>query len=144
MTDRCYPDLPVLLVDNEELVLAGESKVLKAAGINNLLFCQDPREVLPLPAQTEVEAVLLDIARPHISGDLLLTEILAIYPQLPVIIVTVSDDIDIAVRCMKAGAFDYMVKAVEPSRLVSGLQPDKHNPDSTALDITSGYKGGTQ
>ena len=117
-----YPEFPVLLVDDEEQVLSSASKVLKSTGINNLLLCQDSREVMPLLAETEVEAILLDISMPHLSGDVLLTEIRETCPQIPVIIVTASDDIEIAVRCMKAGAFDYMVKAVEPSRLISGLR----------------------
>ena len=41
---------------------------------------------------------------------------------MPVIIVTASADVEAAVRCMKAGASDYMVKPVEPSRLVSGVR----------------------
>ncbi len=117
-----YPEFPVLLVDDEEQVLSSASKVLKSTGINNLLLCQDSREVMPLLAETEVEAILLDISMPHLSGDVLLGEIRETFPQIPVIIVTASDDIEIAVRCMKAGAFDYMVKAVEPSRLISGLR----------------------
>ena len=117
-----YPEFPVLLVDDEEQVLSSASKVLRSTGINNLLLCQDPREVMPLLAETEVEVILLDISMPHLSGDHLLAEIRETFPHIPVIIVTASDDIEIAVRCMKVGAFDYMVKAVEPSRLISGLR----------------------
>jgi len=117
-----YPEFPVLLVDDEEQVLSSASKVLKSTGINNLLLCHDSREVMPLLAETEVEAILLDISMPHLTGDVLLEQIREAFPQIPVIIVTASDDIDIAVRCMKTGAFDYMVKAVEPSRLIGGLR----------------------
>lgn len=112
----------VLLVDDEPSVLSSESKVLKGAGISRLLTCQDSREVMPLLAEREVEVILLDIAMPHLPGDVLLGRIREAYPQIPVIIVTASEDIEVAVRCMKAGAFDYMIKAVEPSRLVSGVQ----------------------
>jgi len=122
MNSGAAPELPVLLVDDEEAVLSGMAKVLTAAGMGNLLTCQDPRRVLALLETREVEAVLLDLAMPHLSGDALLERIHELYPQIPVIIVTASDDIDTAVRCMKQGAFDYMVKAVEPSRLISGVQ----------------------
>jgi DNA-binding NtrC family response regulator len=122
MPIRKYPDLPVLLIDDEDAVLSAESRVLQSAGINNLLACSDAREVMPLLEKLRVEVVLLDIAMPHITGDLLLQQIRELYPETPVIIVTASDDIEVAVRCMKAGAFDYMVKAVEPSRLISGIR----------------------
>ena len=116
------PEFPVLLIDDEEQVLSSASKVLRSAGINNLLLCHDSREVISLLADKEVEVILLDISMPHISGDVLLMEIRETFPQIPVIIVTASDDIEIAVRCMKAGAFDYMIKAVEPSRLIGGIK----------------------
>ncbi len=117
-----YPEFPVLLVDDEEQVLSSAAKVLGSMGINNLLLCNDSREVMALLTKNEIEAILLDISMPHITGDVLLETIREAFPQIPVIIVTASDDIEIAVRCMKMGAFDYMIKAVEPSRLIGGLR----------------------
>ncbi len=121
MKNEVFPEQPVLIVDDEEAVLSSMSKVLKSEGIGNLLTCSDSREVLALIGQKEVEVILLDIAMPHLTGDVLLKQILELYPQIPVIMVTATDDIGMAVRCMKAGAFDYMVKVVEPSRLSSGV-----------------------
>ena len=116
------PELPVLLVDDEPTVLSSMEKILKSAHFDNLRTCSDPREVLPLLEQQEADAILLDIAMPHLTGDLLLKQIHQLYPHIPVIIVTASEDIDMAVACMKEGAFDYMIKAVEPNRLISGVQ----------------------
>lgn len=115
-------DLPVLLVDDEEAILASISKVLSASGIGPLLSCSDSREVLPLLERQQVEVILLDLAMPYLRGEVILERLRQEHPEIPVIIVTASDDLDIAVRCMKQGAFDYMVKAVEPSRLVSGVK----------------------
>jgi DNA-binding NtrC family response regulator len=116
------PEFPVLLVDDEPAVLSSMTKILKSAGIDNLHTCSDPREVLPFLQQQEAEVIVLDIMMPHITGDALLKTIHEEYPHIPVIIVTASEDIDMAVGCMKEGAFDYMVKAVEPNRLTSGIQ----------------------
>jgi two-component system, NtrC family, nitrogen regulation response regulator GlnG len=121
MMKMTNPELPVLLVDDEESILSGEVKALRASGINNLLKLSDPREVMPLLEKNEVEAVLLDIRMPHIPGDELLLKIREKFPEIPVIIITASDEIELAVKCIKAGAFDYMVKAVEPGRLISGI-----------------------
>ena len=122
MNPLSIPDHPILLVDDEPSVVSSEEKLLNSSGLDNIITCCDPREVMPLLAKSEVEVVLLDIGMPHISGDVLLSDIRELYPHIPVIIVTASDDIETAVRCMKAGAFDYMVKAVEPSRLTSGVR----------------------
>jgi DNA-binding NtrC family response regulator len=117
-----YPEQPVLLVDDERAVLAGEARVLAAAGINNVVSCGDPREVMALLARTGFDAVLLDITMPGLSGEKLLELIREHRPELPVIMVTALADVDAAVRCIRAGAFDYMVKPVEPSRLASGVR----------------------
>jgi len=116
------PELQVLLVDDEPSVLSSMTKILKSAGIDNLHTCSDSREVLPYMQRQETEGIVLDITMPHITGDVLLRQIHERYPHIPIIIVTASEDINMAVGCMKEGAFDYMVKAVEPNRLTSGVQ----------------------
>ena len=44
------------------------------------------------------------------------------FPQIPVIVVTATDDLETAVACMRSGAFDYLTKPVEPSRLWSAVR----------------------
>jgi DNA-binding NtrC family response regulator len=69
-----------------------------------------------------VEAILLDLKMPYISGDELLPTIVADFPDVPVIVITGADDVETAVNCMKSGAFDYMVKPVEKNRLLTGVK----------------------
>lgn len=66
--------------------------------------------------------MLLDLWMPHVSGEELLRQIAAEYPDVPVVIVTGADDVETAVKCMKQGALDYIVKPVEKSRLVSSVK----------------------
>ena len=69
------------------------------------------------------ELVLLDLAMPGgPSGKELLFAIKDEYPETAVIIITASDDIKSAIECMKGGASDYMVKAVEKERLLRGVK----------------------
>jgi DNA-binding NtrC family response regulator len=116
------PENPILIVDDEPAVIDSLGLMLRSNGIDNILTCTDSREVMDILRGGEFELVLLDLAMPHISGDTLLAAIREEMPQVPVIIVTGSNEVKEAVECMKAGAFDYMVKAVEESRLVSGVR----------------------
>jgi len=109
--------LPVLLVDDEAQILKSYSVMLRSAGIKNVLTLDDSAEVMPLLARQDVAAIVLDLSMPRLSGTELLPEIAANYPMVPVVILTAVNEIETAVECMKAGAFDYMVKPVEPSRL---------------------------
>jgi DNA-binding NtrC family response regulator len=92
------------------------------AGLNNLITCQDSRLVMDLLAKHPVEVMLLDLTMPHMDGRQLLDKVQQEYPEIPVIIVTGAVDVETAVLCMKSGAFDYVVKPVDPERLVSAVQ----------------------
>ena len=109
--------LPVLLVDDEAQILKSYSIMLRSAGIKQVLTLDDSAEVMPLLAKQEVAAIVLDLSMPRLPGIELLPEITANYPMVPVVILTAVNELETAVECMKAGAFDYMVKPVEPSRL---------------------------
>ena len=122
MTATTYPHLPVLIIDDEIQALNSFETVLHSARINNCLHCQDSRDVIPLLAKQEVDVILLDLRMPHLSGEQLLPTITCEYPQIPVIIITAADDVETAVNCMKSGAFDYLVKPVEKSRLIAGVK----------------------
>jgi DNA-binding NtrC family response regulator len=112
----------VLMIDDEPEVLEAQKMTLRTAGIGNVITLDDGREVLPLLREKEVGVVLLDLTLPHISGEELLRRITDEFPSLPVIVVTATDDIDTAVSCIKNGAVDYMVKAVERTRLIKGVE----------------------
>lgn len=122
MNNAVFPPAPVLIVDDEENVLEVITETLSSKGINNTISCQDSRKVMAILSAHEIEIVLLDLIMPHVSGDKLLPEITGNFPEIPVIILTGLNDLSTAVECMKAGAFDYMVKAVEESRLISGVK----------------------
>ena len=122
MSSKHYPDCPVLIVDDEEHVVASQEDVLKSHGITNLMSTTDSREVAGILSGNEVELVLLDLRMPHVQGEEILEQIRDEYPQVPVIIVTGSAEIEVAVQCMRGGAIDYMVKPVEENRLVSGVK----------------------
>jgi len=122
MNVSLYPGLPVLMVDDETQALDSFETALLLASINHIIRCQDSREVMPLLSSQEIEVMLLDLSMPHISGGELLPLVTKDFPEIPIIIITGSNDVETAVECMKSGAFDYMVKPVEKSRLISGVK----------------------
>jgi two-component system nitrogen regulation response regulator GlnG len=115
-------DLPILLVDDEPQLLRSASIVLRAAGMPQVTTLDDSRGVLPLLAERDIGVLVLDLTMPHISGQTLLGQIAADHPDVPVILLTATNDLDTAVQCMQAGATDYLVKPVEADRLVSSVK----------------------
>ncbi|MCK4503518.1 MAG: sigma-54-dependent Fis family transcriptional regulator [Desulfuromonadales bacterium] len=123
MEVKLYPSFEVLLVDDELPWLRSLSLTLEGpGGITNLSQCADSRKVMSILEQNDIGLVLLDLTMPHLSGEELLEQIVAEYPQVRVIILSGMNQLETAVNCMRAGAFDYFVKAVDEERLVDGVQ----------------------
>lgn len=122
MNETRAPELPVVLLDDEPQLLHSASVVLRTSGIAEVSTLDDSRALLPLLARQKVGVLVLDLSMPHISGQALLEEVAAAYPDIPVILMTATNDLDTAVQCMQAGAIDYLVKPVEKNRLVSSVK----------------------
>ena len=115
-------DLPVVLVDDEEDILFGASYLLNSHGIQTVTTLCDAREIMPFLQSEKAGVIVLDLFMPYISGTELLPQIIQNYPDVPVIVMTASQEIKTAVSCMSEGAFDYLVKPVEESRFVSSVR----------------------
>jgi two-component system, NtrC family, nitrogen regulation response regulator GlnG len=115
-------ELPALLVDDEPQLLHSASIVLRSAGLREVITLDDSRAVMAVMAERDVGAVVLDLTMPHMPGQVLLEQLATDYPDVPVIVMTATNDVETAVQCMQAGAVDYLVKPVEQSRLVSSVK----------------------
>lgn len=126
MNTDVFPKKPVLIVDDEARALDSFEIALFSHGIDNIICCQDSREVMSILMEKEIGMILLDLAMPHITGEQLLKQVTCDFPEIPVVIVTGYNELERAVDCMKDGAFDYLVKPIEGSRIAtivrSGLE----------------------
>jgi DNA-binding NtrC family response regulator len=146
MTKTLYPALPLLMVDDDASWLRSMTLTLaRKAGINHVVSLTDPREILPLLQQKRVSMVLLDYTMPYLTGEQLLEQFARDYPEIPVIVLTGRDQVELAVRCMKLGAFDYFVKTVEDERLLAGIQRALRLTElqQENLRLQDGYMDGT-
>jgi len=119
MGQHSHQALSVVLVDDEEEVLFSSSVLLETHGVAPVVTMADGRELLPHLEQHGAGVVVLDLFMPHVSGVQLLPEIVQRHPEIPVVVMTASQEVETAVACMKEGAFDYLVKPMEESRYVS-------------------------
>lgn len=116
------PVNPILLVDDEEHFLLSVELAISSQGLKNIETCKDSAKVMDMLAAKKYSLVVLDINMPHLSGLDLLPAIRNQFPDLPVIIITAVNDVESAVFCMKEGAFDYLVKPIDNTRLVTTIK----------------------
>ena len=122
MSATPYPTFGILLVDDEPDWLGSLSLTLEScAGISNITTCSDSRQVMEILDKGDMGLVLLDLTMPHLSGEELLERISERHPEIAVIVISGLNQLEIAVRCMKKGAFDYFVKTDDQDRMIGGV-----------------------
>lgn len=112
----------ILLIDDEQQILNTTKLSLQASGLKGVITLSDSSLAMTLLTQEPVAVIVLDLRMPKLSGLELLPQIVKTYPDIPVILITANDEIDTVVEAMKLGAFDYLVKPVEASRLVAAVR----------------------
>jgi DNA-binding NtrC family response regulator len=115
-------DQHVLLVDDDPQFLLSSGVALRTAGVSPVVTIEDSRQVISFLEGRGAAVVVIDLTMPHLSGRELLPRLRERYPELPVIVMTGRNEVDVAVECMRTGAFDYLVKPVEPARFVSCIR----------------------
>lgn len=117
----CIPAHPILIIDDLKTTVAVITGMLSKAGIDNVISCTDSRVAMDCFYRHDVATVLLDLKMPHVDGESLLQKIKKQFPEIPVIVVTGKTEVEVAVNCMKSGAFDYISKPIDAGRLVSAV-----------------------
>jgi DNA-binding NtrC family response regulator len=121
------PSFPILLLDDDPAWLSSfQFMLMRIAGINNILTCQDSRQIFDIIDQNDIGLVIIDLGMPHVTGNEVLERIKAAHPDVQVIILTGIDEVEEVVCCMKAGAFDYYVKSWSEERLIKGIMHAIH------------------
>jgi DNA-binding NtrC family response regulator len=114
-------DIPILIVDDEEAILESEALALQINGHSNVITCTDSRKALDILREHPFCLAVLDITMPHMDGIELLSRITENHPDATAIMMTGLNDVDTAVRCLKKGAFDYLLKPIDQDRFVTSI-----------------------
>ena len=80
--------------------------------------CENSRQALNLINDFDIALVLLDLNMPALDGKQLLRDIREHAPYVRVIVLTGLDETDIAVECMKQGAYDFITKTSSTDQLL--------------------------
>jgi len=98
----------ILVVDDEHGVRQSFYMVLKDEF--NVLLAESGTEAIDVFSKNSVDLILLDILLPDIDGIELLERLKELDPNTEIIMVTAVKEIQIAVKAIKLGAYEYIAK----------------------------------
>jgi two-component system cell cycle response regulator len=109
----------VLVVDDDRFIRRMFGRLLEEAGYRVTLAgdaIQAFEAVCP-----EIDAILLDIMMPEISGLEALSSLRLLAPDVPIIIVTAFQTSQNAIAALRGGAFDFIVKGMKSELLLNSV-----------------------
>ena len=111
----------ILVVEDSATIAIAVQLQLEPLG-HTLLMAVDAAEARAALRRQPVDCVLLDLRLPDADGIDLLDEIREGPTPPAVVVMTSNASLATAVRAVRAGAFDYLVKPFTPSRLTTTVQ----------------------
>ncbi len=109
--------LTVLVIDDERSILQSLKGILSDEGYQ-VSLAENGKVGMEILEHEVPDLVLLDIAMPGMDGIGVLSKIKAIFPFVPVIIMTGHGSIDMAVKAIKMGSYDFLEKPLEMDKLL--------------------------
>ena len=114
----------VLVVDDEKEIRLVVRMSLEKVGYY-VVEAEDGQQAMSLLNQGEhpmvIDVIITDIRMPNSNGIEAMDYFQREYPSIPLIVLTGSPDMDLAMELMKRGVTDYLVKPVEREKLTTAV-----------------------
>lgn len=115
--------LKIVLIDDHTLFRSGLKALLQRQSDFAVVGeAADGLEGVKLIELVAPDVVLLDLDMPHMNGREALAQIVAVHPELAVLMLTVSEDGEDLAECMRLGARGYLLKNINAEFLLSSIR----------------------
>ena len=129
----------ILWVDDEIDLLKPHILFLKAKGYD-VETASNGRDALDRLDHESFALILLDENMPGLSGLETLTMINQSHPEVPVIMITKSEEENIMNQAIGNKISDYLIKPVNPSQILLSIKKNLHSGELVAAQATSDYQ----
>ena len=138
--------IKVLMADDHPLLREGLMQLFLWAGdITVAEVAVNGLQVLEKLSQSSFDILLLDMSMPEPNGVDLITKIRARSINLPILILSMHNDPQIAKLALQAGASGYMTKDCEPENLLAAIREvalgGRSIASGLARDLTLDWRG---
>ncbi len=108
----------ILVCDDEPNIVKVIGDILKDEG-HTVFESMSGSEGLNICKEKAIDVAILDIWMPVLSGIDVLLKIKELKPEIEIIMISGHGNIDMAVKCMKSGAFDFIEKPLSLKKIIS-------------------------
>ena len=114
--------MKILIVDDEQVALTSVRRLLKRHGFKDVEICANGKDAVARIKESDFDIVLLDLLMPQVDGLQVLKAAKPFKPDSEFIILTAMDEVSSAVKAIRFGAYDYLVKPVDKERLILSVE----------------------
>jgi len=107
----------VLIIDDEKNIRESIARLFELEGIDSTLAAHGRKGAEAL-AEESFDAVVLDLKMPVMDGQALLEWMRSEGLRTPVVMISALGDVNDAVKALKSGANDYLIKPFDPTELI--------------------------
>ncbi|MBC8648848.1 sigma-54-dependent Fis family transcriptional regulator [Pseudomonas sp. MTM4] len=111
----------VIFIDDEAAIRQAVQQWLELSGFS-VRTCASAHEALGLIDRDFPGVLISDVRMPDLDGLGLLEKLVALDPELPIIMVTGHGDVPMAVQALRQGAYDFIEKPFTPERLLDSVR----------------------
>jgi DNA-binding NarL/FixJ family response regulator len=119
-----HKTIRVVLADDQVLFIESLKRVIEALdeGITVVGIAMDGEEAIRLARELEPDLVILDVRMPKIDGVHAVEHIRNLQPQSKILMLTTFDDDEYVHEALAKGACGYLLKDIEPQKLVDAIR----------------------
>ena len=112
----------VIIIDDHAIWRGGLRSLLSGTEFDIIAEGVDGQDAVPLATEHEADLLLMDIRMPKTDGLVALTQVKALFPKLPVILLTTYENPTFVARALAGGAAGYLLKGVERDELLATMR----------------------
>ncbi len=132
------PAVRILVIDDHTLFRRGVRALLaQEQGFQVVGDAADPVEGAKLAAHLHPEVILLDLHMPGITGLEAIPALREAAPRARIVMLTVSEDAEDLMACLRAGASGYLLKNIDGEYLVDSIRRAARGESTMSAQMTS-------
>jgi DNA-binding NarL/FixJ family response regulator len=115
--------IKVLIADDHSLVRAGLCRIIEETNeIKVIAEAKDGHQAIRRIQETRPDVAVIDISMPGMDGLEAIEQLVALCPDLSIVVLTMFEEDQYVIRAIQAGAKGYITKRAAPEHLVAAIK----------------------